>query len=56
VALFSLLSGYKTWIGLVLFGFGSICDLLQIEGAKALMDLGGVLAGIGAAHKAMKGQ
>ena len=50
------LNGYKQIAGLVLFGIGSALELAGMgEYGKPLMEVGGILAGIGAAHKAIKG-
>jgi len=52
-----LLSGYKTWIGLILMGVGSILELVgSAEIGEPLKNIGGLLAGIGGAHKLAKGQ
>ena len=52
---FLLLSGYKMFIGLVVFGIGSAMHAMDIPGGEPLKEFGGILAGIGAAHKAVKG-
>ena len=50
-----LLSGYKTWAGLVLFGIGAVLDLAGFaDVGKPMQDVGGILAGIGAGHKIVK--
>lgn len=49
------LNGYKQIAGLVIFGLGCALDLAGVDWAGSLRDFGGVLAGIGAAHKAAKG-
>ena len=50
-----LLSGYKTWAGLVLFGIGAVLDLAGFaDVGKPMQDVGGILAGFGALHKIVK--
>ena len=49
------LNGYKMLMGLILFGVGSAMEAMDIPGGEPLKEFGGILAGIGAAHKAVKG-
>ena len=50
-----MLNGYKTIIGLILWGFGSALVPYYPDVAGHVVQAGGLLAGIGAAHKVMKG-
>lgn len=51
-----LLNGYKQIIGLVILGVGSALKAAGFSDlGEPLVEVGGVLAGIGAAHKAVKG-
>jgi len=49
-----LLSGVKTWIGLVIFGVGCVVDLIQ--NGPTLQNAGGIVAGVGGLHKLVKRQ
>jgi len=50
-----LLSGYKTWAGLVLFGIGAAFDLAGFaDVGNPMQEIGGILAGFGALHKIVK--
>jgi len=50
-----LLSGYKTWAGLVLFGIGAAFDLAGFaDVGNPMQEIGGILAGIGSFHKLVK--
>lgn len=51
-----MLNGYKQIIGLVVFGVGSALKALGLEDiGEPMTEVGGVIAGIGAAHKLTKG-
>ena len=52
---FLLLSGYKLAIGAVVFGIGSAVELLGYPEGSLLKEWGGILIGIGGAHKLVKG-
>jgi len=49
-----MLSGYKTYLGLVMWGVGSVLDLIGVSGGAVLQEWGGVLAGVGGFHKILK--
>ncbi len=50
-----MLNGYKTILGLIMWGFGTSVAPYYPDLAGHAVQLGGLIAGIGAAHKVVKG-
>jgi len=51
----NIINGYKQIIGLVILGIGSALDVAGMtEIGQPLIEAGGVIAGVGALHKAIK--
>lgn len=50
-----MFNGYKTYIGLIVYGVGSVIQVyVDPQLGSLLMDLGKTIAGIGAIHKFVK--